>query len=208
MAVASVLIPTASLAQIPGQEAQGVVKADRTYGDGPLTAADFKGQPPSEGKLAGTTFQAYLFLDIHWSSKYRTAGRGRNVSAFLTQFQATAVTSAAKSWNKNPDLLDHEQGHFDIAQIYALRLEIKLRKLLAAKKPPSGVGETEEAAVDALNSVLEKEYKTAKAASDEENIEYDRLTTHGTVLEKQRELRHVHQETLKKLAAELKAVRK
>ena len=212
LAIASGVISRNSHAQIPGQEANGGSKPDRRYDNGPLTEADFRGKTPTEGELAGSPFQAFLFMDITWSSQYRSAGRGRSVSAFLTQFEATAVSNPGKSWNhwgkKNPDLLEHEQGHFDITQIHAQRLEIKVRKLLAAKKPPAGTGESEAAAVEALNALLEKEAKSAKAASDEENREYDRLTAHGGELEKQRELRHVHQETLKKLAAELKAVKK
>ena len=212
LAIASEVCCLAVHAQIPGQEANHGSKADRTYDNGPLTEADFRGKTPTEGELAGSPFQAYLFLDISWSSQYRSAGRGRSVSAFLTQFEATAVSNPAKSWNvwgkKNPDLLDHEQGHFDITQIHAQRLEIKMRKLLAAKKPPAGTGETEAAAMESLNALLDKECQAAKAASLEENREYDRLTVHGGELEKQRELRHVHQETLKKLAEELKAVKK
>lgn len=212
VAIASVVVSQHPHAQATGQEAKVDAKSDRPYGDGPLTEADFRGKPSAEGKLAGSSFQAYLFMDIIWSSQYRTAGRGRVASAHLTQFQASAVTYPGKSWNRwkkfNPDLLDHEQGHFDLTHIHALRLEIKMRKLLAGKMPPGGSGETEAAAVEALNALLVKEGAATKAAADEENIEYDRLTAHGTALDKQREIRRVHHETLKKLAAELKAVKK
>ncbi|MBC7855269.1 MAG: hypothetical protein IAF94_17715 [Pirellulaceae bacterium] len=212
LSIASVIASQHAHAQIPGKEAKDGANPDRPYDDGPLSEADFRGKPPAEGKLAGSPFQAYLFMDIIWSSQYRTAGRGRVVSAHLTQFQASAVTFPGKSWNhwgkKNPDLLDHEQGHFDLTQIHALRLEIKMRRLLAGKMPPAGSGETEAAAVESLNVLLLKEAAAVKAAGDEENIEYDRLTAHGIALEKQREIRRVHQETLKKLAAELKAVKK
>lgn len=212
LAVASLVISHATLAQIPGQDANGGSQAKRPYGDGPLTEADFKGKTPTEGELANSPFQAFLFVDISWSSQYRTVGRSRVFTALLTQFQATAVSNPAKSWNhvgkKRPDLLDHEQGHFDITQIHALRLELRMRKLLAAKKPPSGTGESEGAAIEALNALLDKESKEAKAVSDQENVEYDRLTAHGHALEKQHELRRVHHETLKKLAEELKAARK
>ena len=212
LAVASVLPGNNALAQIPGQEADSGSQPKRPYGDGPLTDADFKGKTPTEGELANSPFQAFLFVDITWSSQYRTFGRGRVFTALLTQFQATAVCNPAKSWNhagkKRPDLLDHEQGHFDITQIHAQRLELRMRKLLAAKKPPSGTGESEEASIEALNALLDKEAKEAKAVSDQENVEYDRLTAHGHALEKQHELRRVHQETLKKLAEELKAAKK
>ena len=212
LAIASVMVSPYAHAQIPGQEANSCAKSDRPYNDGPLTAADFRGQPPTAGELAGSPFQAFLYMDLTWSSEYRTAGRGRVITAYLTQFQAAAVSNPSKSWNlwgkKKPDLLDHEQGHFDITQTHAQRLEIRMRKLLAAKQPLAATGETKAAAVEALNALLDKEVKTAKAVSDEENHEYDRLTVHGGVLEKQNEFRHVHQETLKKLAAELKAVKK
>lgn len=212
LAAASVVLGLRAPAQIPGEEANGGPRPSRPYGDGPLTEADFRGKTPTEGKLANSPFQAFLFLDIHWSCQYRTVGRGRVFTALLTQFEATAVCNPVRSWNHwgkgNPDLLDHEQGHFDITQIHAQRLELRLRKLVAAKKPPSASGETEALAIEALNSLLDKESKAAKSVSDEENVEYDKLTKHGTGLEKQRELRRVHQETLRKLAEELKAARK
>lgn len=212
LAIASLVLGPAASAQIPGEKANGGPMTPRPYGDGPLTEADFRGKTPTEGKLANSPFQAFLFLDIHWSCQYRTVGRSRVYTALLTQFEATAVCNPATSWNhwgkSNPDLLDHEQGHFDITQIHAQRLELRLRKQVAAKKPPSASGETEAIAIEALNSFLDKESKAAKVVSDEENVEYDKLTKHGTLLEKQRELRRVHQETLKKLAVELKAARK
>jgi len=212
MALASVLFSEPVFAQIPGQDTNGGSKANRPYSDGPLTESDFKGKQPTEGELAKVPFQAYLFLDITWSSQHRTLGRGRLVNAHLTDFEARAVSDPAKSWNhrgkKNPELLDHEQGHFDITQIHAQRLELKMRKLMAAKRPPGGTGEDESAAVRALNSLLDKEYKAAKLICDQENVDYDKLTVHGTALEKQHELRRIHQETLKKLAGEIKTVKK
>jgi hypothetical protein len=212
LALASIVASSRGADQIPGQDAADVSKSDRPYDDGPLTAADFQGERPTSGKLAGSPFQAYLFLDINWSSQYRSAVRGRVVTAYLTQFDATAASDISKSWHRwgknKSDLLDHEQGHFDIIQIHALRLEIKFRKLLGAKKPPAGTGDSEAAAVKALHEVLDKECRATKAVADEENVEYDRVTIHGAALEKQRELRRVHQETLKQLTAELKRVKK
>src|SRR6187401_1237671 len=106
LVLASLLLSEPVFAQVPGQEADGGSKADRPYGDGPLTVADFKGKQPTEGELAKVPFQAYLFLDITWSSQYRTIGRGRVVNALLTHFEARAVSDPAKSWNhwgkKNP----------------------------------------------------------------------------------------------------------
>ena len=70
LAIASVVRGPIARAQIPGQEANGGPKADRRYDSGPLTEADFRGKTPTEGELAGSPFQAFLFSDIIWSSKY------------------------------------------------------------------------------------------------------------------------------------------
>ena len=43
-------------------------------------------------------------------------------------------------------------------------------------------GEDESAAVEALNSLIDKEYKSAKLICDQENVEYDKLTAHGTAI--------------------------
>ncbi len=99
LALASVVCARSARAQIPGQEANGGSKPDRRYDNGPLTEADFRGKTPTEGELAGSPFQAFLFMDITWSSQYRSAGRGRSVSAFLTHFEASAVSNPSKSWN-------------------------------------------------------------------------------------------------------------
>src|SRR5260221_14003129 len=109
--------------------------------------------------------------------------------ASIPHLGQTAVSNPAKSWNhwgkRNPNLLDHEQGHFDITQIHAQRLEIKMRKMVAAKKPPAGTGESEAAAAEALNALLEKECEAAKAAALGENRDDARGTGHGAGLERE-----------------------
>lgn len=214
LAVASTLAaPSANAlaAEVPGEVASGSLKAARHYSGGPLTEDDFQARPPGDGKLAAS-YQAFLFVDIVWTHQYRTVSRGRVSAAQLTRFEASAVCNPSKSWSrwgkKKSELLDHEQGHFNIAQIHARLLEIKMRKLLAAKKPPLAHGESDESAAEALATLLEKEYRAAKAASDEENREYDKATLHGTSREKQSELRHIQQETLKKLDQELQGLKK
>jgi hypothetical protein len=213
VALASLSLGGGACGQIPGPPTLEKSKADRHYKDGPLTAADFQGTAPAAGKDAATPYRAMVYVDIVWSSQHRTIPFGRGVAARLTSFEAAAASDPARSWNRwrqdeAPALLDHEQGHFDIVQIHAKRLELKLRKLVATKKPLLGQGESEDAAVEALESLLEKEYAATKALSDEENREFDRLTEHGTATEKQGELRRVQQETLKRLEEDLKKVRK
>src|SRR3954471_22655938 len=154
---ASVLLAGSAAAQIPGEAAFGGGKAQRRHSDGPLTEKDFQAQPPGEGRLMVSPFRASVYLDISWSNQYRTIIRGRNVTAQLTQFESWGVCDPSKSWNRwvkqDPDLLDHEQGHLDVVEIHARRLEIKMRKLLAARKPLLGQGNSEEAAIEALSAL-------------------------------------------------------
>lgn len=54
------------------------------------------------------------------------ATRGGRVSGGLLDIDAAAFFSPSGSWarldGKTPELLTHEQGHFDMAELYALRL--------------------------------------------------------------------------------------
>lgn len=179
-------------------------EATRPYAAGPLGAADFQAEPPVGKEGVEATFTAMLFADIAWTSRYRTIPKGRVVIAELTQFEAHAFCRPAKSWNRrggDAAVFDHEQGHFDITQIHALHWKQKMRKLLSQRKPPSARGESPESAISALDALLQREYEAVIKESVAENGDYDTLTRHGKVADQQRELRRVHQETLRKLAA-------
>ncbi len=191
----------------PPDSKESKPKEERLYDDGPLTLADFLGQPPDRGKAIGSPFDAYVSAEIVWSSRFRSQPRGKGFVAQLTDFEAHAILEREKCWHRwkgepDPRILDHEQGHFDITQCHALRLQQRMRKLISQKKPPIGKGSTMEEAVEDLDRELKAAGMIVKQESNEENMQYDSDTNHGNNADKQQELRRVQLETLRKLQSE------
>ena len=93
-----------------------------------LTAADFKGVPDSSSNYLATTF-------THLTYQYRRPLNCPDKDKIKLQFE-TGITVGDKSWMKFDriksrqllqELLDHEQGHYDIA----IALADQLRKTLS-----------------------------------------------------------------------------
>lgn len=197
----------AQAAAQPPDSKESKPKEERLYDDGPLILADFRGQPPDRNKAIGSPFDAYVSAEIVWTNRFRSQPRGKGFVAQLTDFEAHAILEREKCWHRwkgEPDqrILDHEQGHFDITQCHALRLQQRMRKLISQKKPPIGKGSTIEEAVEDLNRELKAAGTLAKQESNAENMQYDADTNHGNTAEKQQELRRVQLETLRKLQSE------
>lgn len=85
----------------------------------PLRWHDFKGIPEKGDKIHGAVTYAGLDVEV--------ADNGP------LQFSVVAVFDPFRSWvhpeRKDPELLAHEQLHFDIAAVYAMKLEQKLNSL-------------------------------------------------------------------------------
>lgn len=119
-----------------------------------LTWADFKGKVDS-----GSTFIAVTVSGIQY--KLRFDSRGLSDSVF-------AVFYKAESWVKAPTerALIHEQGHFDITEVYARRLRKRLEEFV----PKRG----------SLGHQLELLYDEVEAAREAEERLYDQQTGHGS----------------------------
>lgn len=90
--------------------------------EAPLQWADFSGKPDSPETIYAAATYAGLALDV----------RDVTISGRVT-FKIRAVFDSRRSW-AHPDrsddyVLAHEQLHFDIAELYARRLERKLNAL-------------------------------------------------------------------------------
>lgn len=137
-----------------------------------LDLDDFRAHELSIDTLAG---QSSVFIGMLQKSK----------GAFLS-FSVDACFDQSESWikssHKNPETLMHEQGHFDITEIYARELSKKLnsKKFL--------IKETEEA--DLI-------YKSIVQEMNELQIQYDMETKGGTIMDKQQEWLHKIEESLK-----------
>ncbi|WP_017732450.1 DUF922 domain-containing protein [Nafulsella turpanensis] len=133
---------------------------------------DFRGEPEATDKIHGAVTYAGLDVELEDERPMR--------------FSVVAVFDRQRSWvqpeRKDDLLLAHEQLHFDIAAVYALKLEKKLNSL-ANKWDRKGI-----------KSVI-ADYQQAQLKAQEQ---YDEESLHGIRQEQQqawrklvdRELRH------------------
>ena len=88
----------------------------------PLQWTDFNGKPDSPESIYAAATYAGLELDVAEISSSRRV-----------KFRVRAVFDSRRSWahpdRKDDHLLAHEQLHFDIAEVYARKLERKLNSM-------------------------------------------------------------------------------
>ena len=173
----------------------------RTYDQGPLRREEFLGKPDrsSNGK-------AYTATRIEFKYEYIVARRGSIYEAKLKSFSVVSKFLPESSWWKggaNADLLDHEQGHFDIAQEMALRLRLQYQRAVKKGSVPSAKAATSAKAIRALANRLEKIMESANKQVKASDEEYDSSTSHGTRFGTQAEFRRVQSATLERLVKEL-----
>ena len=131
-----------------------------------LTAADFKGKPDP-----GSNYLATTFTHLTYQYRHPTPCSGNDKIKF--QFE-TGITVGDKSWMKFDRiktsrllqiLLDHEQGHYDIATALADKLQ---KTLTATCFSRNGYAQQ-------IDSV----YKTVSKYYDTLQVNYDAETGHG-----------------------------
>jgi hypothetical protein len=148
---------------------------------GKLEWGDFQGPvPPNSPNDA----ESHVSTGYSYGSSTITPDGSGGYTATPNGLTTSAEFDKRKSWVKpgsqTPELLEHEQYHFDIAQHWAKELE-KLQKGV------TGSGATPQAASDDLNKKLDE--KAAACNKDCEALQdaYDKETDHGTNAEKQKE---------------------
>ena len=182
-------------------------ESHRPFNLGPLTVQDFQKSPPevSHGK-------AYTQTRVMFTYEYGLQKSGNNVyEASLTKLQTYSVFLPRESWWNHPSsawLLDHEQGHFDIAEITSRRVQLTFNRLFKSRKTVTAKGRTAALAKKALVEKLNEVMVVANKQALQENEEYDRRTAHGMKRREQLEHRRIQKLTLQRLAAELKNKRR
>ncbi len=126
-----------------------------------LTWADYKGAVRTDTDAVAST-ATYLGIEYNFNNK----GFG---------YKITCSFSKTRSWgsHKTEYVLAHEQGHFDIAEIFAR----KLNKQLSDYKFDKNNFKTD----------LKKIYDTITAEKEKMQNDYDRETNHSINKEKQAE---------------------
>lgn len=151
---------------------------ERPYEEGPLTLEDFGVDPP-----VGTTRGAKLYADVRYEHRYRAfpSGGGR-VTAFVQSIDMQSIVLRYRSWifdRQNDEALAYPQGHFDIAQLLALRCKRELLKKLLAGENFAGVGQGEQDAVAAMEKHIREAIKPILDGRKELHQQFDQATAGG-----------------------------
>ena len=159
-----------------------------------LQVDDFQGVPDSaQNKLqatTGTTFLPQTDYDII-KSKSKTKLK---INFIFVQ----AIFRPSVSWFKkdqlHPDnwekLLKHEQGHFDLVEIYARKFEPKLNQKFKNKSftcKGKTDGEKEEFCIKEIKKLTEDYFNKLRPEYIKFDEKYDSDTKHGIDKEKQKE---------------------
>jgi hypothetical protein len=126
-----------------------------------LTWADYKATPDPESDAAAST-TTYLSIEYQISS-----------NSF--SFTIKSRFSKDRSWGRHKDayILSHEQGHFDIAEIFARKLHKEMSEYKFNNRT--------------YQKDLKKIYEKVTYEKEEMQNEYDRETRHSINREKQAE---------------------
>ena len=126
-----------------------------------LTWADYKGTA-KPGTDAAASTATYLGIEYNFNNK----GFG---------YKITCSFSKTKSWglHKTDYILAHEQGHYDIAEIFARMLNKRMSDYKFNK--------------NSFKTDLKKIYETITSEKEEMQNSYDSETNHSIIKEKQKE---------------------
>lgn len=153
--IITLLLPASLLSQETDEE---LIKWS---GSKKLTWADYKASPdPASDAAASTT--TYLMISY-------------NISNSNFSYKIESKFSRTRSWglHKTAYILGHEQGHFDIAEIFARKLNKKMAEYRFNRKT--------------YQKELKKIYQDILDEKEEMQNEYDRETNHSINKEKQAE---------------------
>jgi hypothetical protein len=179
----AVLCPTAIAADDGKKKPTDADLALRPYRNGPLTAADYRCPPPNPvPQKNGVYLSAMTYTSLHYTTRYRWRElQPEKVEAWLTNFEIVAEVDRRRSWTIRPTderLLDHEQGHFDVTELNARRIQKKFDELISTDTI-IGHGDDEKTAVADLNQQVDSRVQEFLDLEQKQQDQYDTATHHG-----------------------------
>jgi len=160
-----------------------------------LTWDDFVGQVPATPP-ANLVAESHVGVHSTWktSDKCEDVGESgkKKCTATITEVSAQAEFDPNQSWvkpdSKTDSLLNHEQGHFDISEIFARKKLEQMKKFVGQSE--SAVADTDEKATEDAEGKIEKKLMEICDAIDKEEDAmqkaYDTQTKHGTDADQQK----------------------
>jgi hypothetical protein len=192
---AALLMAALAVAGSAEAQTQEVKKSGklRRYADGPLTVEDFAGKPPERSPIKlGIDMVANTECQVQYDYRAAIEQRGLNQwTARVTRFTCVAVVDPEKcwlTWRDNRRVLDHEQGHFDLAELAARRAQQHFAGLIRDKKALAS-GRDPRAAERELDAEIKKTMEQVYQSLDKAQKTYDEETLHGTSVFAQRRQR-------------------
>ena len=182
---------------------------ERRYDAGPLAVEDFQAPVPNPLPSVGRFKQfALADTDIRYQLNYQYRRTFTSTQATLQDIDIYAIFLTDKSWlaPEGKKALDHEQGHFDISQMYALDAMLQMRTRLHDGKTLVGEGTTKEEAIADLQTKVNDFLRPLRDRVATAQQEYDRETNHGLIAARQGAHRKRQLELLNELIADLKAL--
>ena len=149
----------------------------RLHSDGPLKREHFKADIPS----GRDDLDAVVYTRLRYGYKFRTDVVDDGFELTCTTIVCCSEQLPDRSWIRDSakaELLDHEQGHLDLAEVVARKAEARLRYLVRKSKIKSR-STTVEAAEKALIRTIRAQLMPFDRELANVNDEYDRVTSHG-----------------------------
>jgi hypothetical protein len=143
----------------------------------PITWGDFQGEPTSDAQW---TAAAAIHMAIHWYTSFTIVydfetGHWRGAIDSET-LEIRNLMDPARSWvvlsKETPEMLIHEQRHFDLNEVYCRKLRAVLLSLAVR-------GGSVEAVREALQTAIDETADRILDALEGVQDRYDRETAHG-----------------------------
>ena len=149
-----------------------------------------------------------VFEDAHSIIKYRCTwivnsdAVGSQIRFFIENVDLTVEFYPLLSWVRRsqatPQLLKHEQGHFDLAELFRSKIKKQIQSVFDEKKFSTRGQNSEQQkqfAREDSGLMIAKEVEKWEKYLSEKQEEYDKKTNYGQIIEKQQE----YDDTFKKL---------
>lgn len=161
----------------------------RLYSKGRITNEDYQmPAPPRRQGSPDDPLDAKMFTGLYFYTDFNFFVQRQQVTLQLKSIRFVGYVDRKRSWRRrelDAALLDHEQGHFDINEIYVRRAAALIRDQI---RRPGGVqasARTRKQAEKVLNDKIGELIEPVVYDLRKAHASYDRQTFHGTIKDQQ-----------------------